>query len=160
NILNRAWSISATPISPPMRGRAAPTATAFLTRRSLRRRSRMRLRQGSLVSSTQRSRVWRSHMLVRRRAEPLPGLSKPSRSACAPLTKDKEAMMASKWAENNTGERAELERLEFNRLAIDIMRAQLKARKAAGAATVDRAFHAKSLLAVDQATVTFRSGLP
>ena len=68
--------------------------------------------------------------------------------------------MTSKWAENNTGQRAELERLEFNRLAIDIMRAQLKARKAAGAAAVDRAFHAKSLLAVDQATVTFRSDLP
>jgi hypothetical protein len=69
-------------------------------------------------------------------------------------------MMASKWAENNTGERAEIERLEFNRLAIDIMRAQLKARKAAGAAAVDRAFHAKSLLAVDQATVRFREDLP
>jgi Animal haem peroxidase len=69
-------------------------------------------------------------------------------------------MMASKWAENNTGQRVELERLEFNRLAIDIMRAQLKARKAAGAAAVDRAFHAKSLLAVDQATVRFREDLP
>jgi len=68
--------------------------------------------------------------------------------------------MASTWTENNSGQRAELERLEFDRLAIDIMRAQLKARKAAGAAAVDRAFHAKSLLAVDQATVTFRSDLP
>ena len=68
--------------------------------------------------------------------------------------------MASTWTENNSGQRAELERLEFDRLAIDIMRAQLKARKAAGAAAVDRAFHAKALLAVDQATVTFRSDLP
>ena len=68
--------------------------------------------------------------------------------------------MASTWAENNSGQRAEAERLEFDRLAIDIMRAQLKARKAAGASAVDRAFHAKALLAVDQATVTFRSDLP
>src|SRR5438093_12541706 len=68
--------------------------------------------------------------------------------------------MASTWAENNSGQRAEAERLEFDRLAIDIMRAQLKARKAAGAAAVHRAFHAKALLAVDQATVTFRSDLP
>src|SRR5437762_721603 len=68
--------------------------------------------------------------------------------------------MASTWAENNSGQRAEAERLEFDRLAIDIMRAQLKARKAAGAAAVDRAFHAKALLAVDEATVTFRSDLP
>src|SRR6266550_8021203 len=68
--------------------------------------------------------------------------------------------MSSTWTENNSGQRAELERLEFDRLAIDIMRAQLKARKAAGAAAVDRAFHAKALLAVDQATVTFRSDLP
>ncbi len=68
--------------------------------------------------------------------------------------------MASTWAENNSGQRAEAERLEFDRLAIDIMRAQLKARKATGAAAVDRAFHAKALVAVDQATVTFRSDLP
>ena len=68
--------------------------------------------------------------------------------------------MSSTWTENNSGQRAELERLEFDRLAIDIMRAQLKARKAAGAAAVDRAFHAKALLAVDQATVTFRGDLP
>src|SRR2546430_15446063 len=68
--------------------------------------------------------------------------------------------MSSTWTENNSGQRAELERLEFDRLAIDIMRAQLKARKAAGAAALDRAFHAKALLAVDLATVTFRRELP
>src|SRR6516225_1532688 len=75
------------------------------------------------------------------------------------LINQKETRMPT-WAENNSGQRAEAERLEFDRLAIDVMRAQLKARKAAGAAAVDRAFHAKALLAVDQATVAFRSDLP
>src|SRR6266436_3826270 len=143
-----------------MRARAAPTATAFPTRTSSRRRLRTRSPPASRASSTRRSHAGRSRISVRRRAERSPGSSNASRSACAELTNHKEAVMASTWAENNSGQRAEAERLEFDRLAIDIMRAQLKARKATGAAAVDRAFHAKALVAVDQATVTFRSDLP
>ena len=69
--------------------------------------------------------------------------------------------MATNWAENNNGDPAkEAERREFDRLAIDIMRAQLKARKATGAASVDRAFHAKALLAVEHAHLAFADTLP
>ena len=64
------------------------------------------------------------------------------------------------WTETYAGGSAEAERLQNDRLAVDIMRAQLKARKAAGAAAVDRAFHAKAVLAVEQASVTFLDTLP
>jgi hypothetical protein len=64
------------------------------------------------------------------------------------------------WEETYAGGSAEAERREFDRLAIDIMRAQLKARKAAGAPTVDRAFHAKAVLAVEEAQVRFLDTLP
>jgi hypothetical protein len=64
------------------------------------------------------------------------------------------------WTETYAGGSAEAERLQNDRLAVDIMRAQLKARKAAGAAAVDRAFHAKAVLAVEQASVAFLDTLP
>jgi hypothetical protein len=68
--------------------------------------------------------------------------------------------MATGWAETYAGGSEEAERLEFNSLAIDIMRAQLKARRAAGVASVDRAFHAKAVLAVGDAQLRFLDTLP
>ena len=68
------------------------------------------------------------------------------------------------WVETYEGGSAEAERLMFQGLADDIMHAQLKARRAAGGAAlvvaVDRAFHAKPLLAVDTAELHFRPDLP
>ena len=68
-----------------------------------------------------------------------------------------------KW-ETYEGGNAETERLIFKALADDIMHAQLKARRAAGGTAllvaVDRAFHAKPLLAVDNAELHFRPDLP
>ncbi len=63
------------------------------------------------------------------------------------------------WSETYRGGSAEAERTETERLAVDIMRAQLKARKAFGGA-IDRAFHAKALLGVERAIVTFHDTLP
>ena len=68
------------------------------------------------------------------------------------------------WAEIYEGGSAEAERLILKGLADDIMHAQLKARRAASGGAlpvaVDRAFHAKPLLAVDTAELHFRPDLP
>ena len=68
------------------------------------------------------------------------------------------------WGETYEGGSAEAEHLAFKALADDIMHAQLKARRAAGEKTlvvaVDRAFHAKALLAVANAELHFRPDLP
>src|SRR5438105_3782845 len=68
------------------------------------------------------------------------------------------------WRETFEGGSAEAERVAFKALADDIMHAQLKARRAAGGAAldvaVDRAFHAKPLLAIDKAELHFRPDLP
>ena len=68
--------------------------------------------------------------------------------------------MATSWQETYAGGSAEAERREFDRLSIDIMRAQLRAKKASGSANVDRAFHAKAVLAVENAELLFRDDLP
>ena len=63
------------------------------------------------------------------------------------------------WRETPVGGSPEAERLEFDRLAREIMRVQLKTAKTASAHGVphgvDRAFHAKSTLAVDNAELRF-----
>jgi hypothetical protein len=64
------------------------------------------------------------------------------------------------WREIYWGGSAEAENAAFKRLAADINLAQEKARRAAGTAAVDRAFHAKPLLVTDKAELTFRSDLP
>jgi hypothetical protein len=68
------------------------------------------------------------------------------------------------WGETCEGGSAEAEHLAFKALADDIMHAQLKARRAAGEKTlvvaVDRAFHAKALLAIANAELHFRPDLP
>jgi hypothetical protein len=67
-------------------------------------------------------------------------------------------MMAA-WAEEFRGGSPEAERLQFQQLAREIMGVQLKNQKAASAHgvphRVDRAFHAKSILAVEDAELRF-----
>jgi hypothetical protein len=67
--------------------------------------------------------------------------------------------MQEAWAETPVGGSPEAERLEFERLGREIMRVQLKTAKTASAHGVphgvDRAFHAKSTLAVDNAELRF-----
>ncbi len=67
--------------------------------------------------------------------------------------------MQGRWAETLVGGSPEAERREFERLARDIMRVQIKTAKAASAGgiphTVDRTFHAKSTLALDNAELRF-----
>ncbi|MEY2927546.1 MAG: hypothetical protein RL367_2023, partial [Pseudomonadota bacterium] len=67
--------------------------------------------------------------------------------------------MAETWREIPVGESFEAEQKGFDALAKDIMRAQVKARKAAKAAHFDRAFHAKALLAVKDAELAFIADL-
>lgn len=54
----------------------------------------------------------------------------------------------------------EAERLVFDRLARELMRVQLRNKRRAGAATVQRAFHAKAVLGVENARLRFHDELP
>ena len=54
----------------------------------------------------------------------------------------------------------EFERRLFDRLARDLMTVQLKIKKRSGARAVDRAFHAKGLLCVENARLRFLPDLP
>ncbi|MFJ3978723.1 peroxidase family protein [Streptomyces sp. NPDC090021] len=62
--------------------------------------------------------------------------------------------------ERYAGGSPEAERLLFERLARELMRVQLKVKKRSGAATVDRAFHAKAVLGVENARLRFHEDLP
>jgi Animal haem peroxidase/Catalase len=64
------------------------------------------------------------------------------------------------WNECYAGGSAEAEYREFQKLAQDIMLAQLKTRRAAKAQGVHRAFHAKATLALDSAELRFLDKLP
>ena len=66
----------------------------------------------------------------------------------------------SNWSETYRGGSPEAERLEFEKLAQMMMRAQLKTKKSAGSASIQRAFHAKSVLAARGAELTFAGDLP
>ena len=72
--------------------------------------------------------------------------------------------MQNAWKETMAGGCPQAERAEFEQLAQDIMRMQLKNAKTASAHGVphgaDRAFHAKSTLATDRAELKFRDDLP
>lgn len=68
--------------------------------------------------------------------------------------------MTGQWQEVPQGGSFEAEQLDFARLAEQVMGAQLKARKAAKVAHVDRAFHAKPLLTAHDADLTFLADLP
>jgi hypothetical protein len=67
--------------------------------------------------------------------------------------------MQQSWSEVWVGGSPEAERLEFDSLAVDIMRVQLKNQRTASAHgvphPVDRAFHVKPTLAVEDAVLTF-----
>ena len=67
--------------------------------------------------------------------------------------------MQGPWTETMVGGSPEAERAEFDKLASEIMRVQLKNAKAASAHgvphAVDRAFHAKPTLATNRAELTF-----
>jgi hypothetical protein len=64
------------------------------------------------------------------------------------------------WNEYYASGSAEAEYREFQKLAQDIMLAQLKTRRAAKTQGVDRAFHAKATLALDGAELRFLDKLP
>ena len=64
------------------------------------------------------------------------------------------------WNEVYSGGSAEAEYREFQALAQDIMLAQLKTQKAAKAQGVDRAFHSKATLPLDDAELRFLNNLP
>ena len=72
--------------------------------------------------------------------------------------------MQSAWKETMVGGTPQAERAEFERLAQDIMRMQLKNARTASAHGVphgvDRTFHAKSTLATDRAELRFLDDLP
>src|SRR5258707_1393282 len=74
-------------------------------------------------------------------------------------TDAREGTMQGSWKETMVGGSPEAERAEFDELARDIMRVQLKNAKTASAHGVphgvDRAFHAKSTLATDRSELTF-----
>ncbi|MFF3088800.1 peroxidase family protein [Streptomyces nojiriensis] len=62
--------------------------------------------------------------------------------------------------ERYAGGSPEAERLVFERLARELLRVQLKVRRRSGAAAVDRTFHAKAVLGVENARLRFREDLP
>ena len=68
--------------------------------------------------------------------------------------------MPQAWQEVPRHGSFEAEQAEFARLAVDMMRAQAKARKAAKAAHIDRALHSKPLLSVKHAEIAFVGDLP
>src|SRR3954447_22721299 len=62
--------------------------------------------------------------------------------------------------ERYVGGSPEVERVHFEKLARDIMRVQSKIKKRGRAAEIERAFHAKAILGVENARLTFRPDLP
>jgi hypothetical protein len=64
------------------------------------------------------------------------------------------------WTETYESNSPEQERLVFDQLARDIMGVQLKAQKAAKAGAVQRTFHAKAGVAVQDAQLVFHKTLP
>src|SRR5262245_52270797 len=117
-------------------------------------------------SSTPRSRVGPFPTTVPRQKERSPAYTKRSNSVCAaaetPLASrpkgDGDGM--AQWKEVYAGGSPEAEFREFQRLAQDIMLAQVKTQRAAKAHGVDRAFHAKATLALDGAELRFLDSLP
>lgn len=62
--------------------------------------------------------------------------------------------------ERYAGGSPEAERLVFERLTRELLRVQHKVKKRSGAAAVDRTFHAKAVLGVENARLRFREDLP
>ena len=66
---------------------------------------------------------------------------------------------AQQWERYHAGS-AEAERASFDKLAKDIMDVQVKLKKKASALRIDRAFHAKPILAVTNARFRVTDNLP
>lgn len=64
------------------------------------------------------------------------------------------------WQEVYRGGSAEAERLHFEKLAADILQVQARVKKKSGAANIDRAFHAKAIVATARAEFRFVEALP
>ncbi|GAA2411184.1 hypothetical protein GCM10010191_20320 [Actinomadura vinacea] len=62
--------------------------------------------------------------------------------------------------ERYVGGTPEVERAMFDKLARDLMRVQLKIKKRSGAAGIERTFHAKAILGVENARLRFHHDLP
>src|SRR6266545_5695001 len=62
--------------------------------------------------------------------------------------------------ERYAGGTPEAERAIFEKLARDLMRVQLKIKKRSGAANIERTFHAKAILGVENARLKFHHDLP
>ncbi|MEU6572677.1 peroxidase family protein [Streptomyces sp. NPDC046805] len=62
--------------------------------------------------------------------------------------------------ERLVGGSAEAERLIFERLARDLLRVQLKVKERSGAAGIQRTFHAKTVVGVENARLRFHDNLP
>ncbi|WP_328923876.1 peroxidase [Streptomyces sp. NBC_00190] len=62
--------------------------------------------------------------------------------------------------ERYIGGSPEAERLVFERLAGDLLRVQLKVKKRSGSAALERTFHAKAVLGVENARLRFHDDLP
>ncbi|SPL97289.1 Catalase [[Actinomadura] parvosata subsp. kistnae] len=62
--------------------------------------------------------------------------------------------------ERYVGGSPEAERVILQRLADDLMRVQLKIKERGGASGIDRTFHAKAILGVENATLRFHDSLP
>ncbi|MFG1708297.1 peroxidase family protein [Nonomuraea sp. M3C6] len=62
--------------------------------------------------------------------------------------------------ERYVGGTPEVERAIFEKLARDLMRVQLRIKKRSGAAAIERTFHAKAILGVENARLRFQPDLP
>src|SRR5712664_778872 len=62
--------------------------------------------------------------------------------------------------ERYVGGSPEVERVLFEKLARDLMLVQLKIKKRSGAAGIERTFHAKAILGVENARLRFHPDLP
>src|SRR4029077_2268999 len=99
----------------------------------------------------------------RSRRRPRPGTGHAG-TAPTPRHECQEDSMQSAWKETIAGGTPQAERAEFEQLARDIMKMQLKNAKTASAHGVphgvDRTLHAKTTLATDRAELRFRDDLP
>ena len=69
-------------------------------------------------------------------------------------------MSGNNWREEYWGGSAEAERRHFEKLARDIMAVQERVKRKSGALDIARAFHAKAIVATDQAQLRFNQDLP
>src|SRR5262245_11566233 len=158
------WSNSRTLTTPPMQGLVARSASGWKRSGSSRPPMPRRSPEIDRHSSTPRLRVGPFPITAPRRRAGSPEYMRRSNSACevAETPPDPRQGMdgMQQWSESYAGGSAEAEYREFQKLAQDIMLAQLKTRRAAKAQGVNRAFHSKATLALDGAELRFLNKLP